>query len=79
MSTDLDTAIGAAGARYDSVAAAYDGMSEANRLAFKRIIRDADSYTHAQVARALREIGYDVDRKQVQHYREKLALGKVAL
>jgi hypothetical protein len=31
------------------------------------------------VALALREIGYDVDRKQVQHFREKLALRKVML
>jgi hypothetical protein len=78
LSADLKTAIGPS-ARYDRVAAAYDGMSPANRLSFRNIIQDQDSYPHAQVARALREIGYDVDRKQVQHYRERLALGKVAL
>jgi len=65
--------------RYCRVAAAYDGMKEANRESFRRIIQDVDSYPHAQVASALREIGYDVDRKQVQHYRERLALGKVSL
>jgi hypothetical protein len=79
LSTDLDAAIGAPRARYDSVAAAYDGMTPANRESFKRIINDHLSYTHAQVAQALREIGYDVDRKQVQHFREKLALRKVML
>jgi ribosomal protein L9 len=54
-------------------------MSPANRESFQRIIRDTGSYSHAQVASALREIGYDVDRKQVQHFRERLKLGKVAL
>ena len=77
-STSLEAAIGAPRARYDRVAAAYDGMSPANRESFARLIRD-DSYTHAQIASALREIGYDVDRKQVQNYRERLALGKVSL
>ena len=79
MTADLASAIGAPTARYDRVAAAYDGMTEANRASFKRIIIDTDSYPHAQVAAALREIGYDVDRKQVQHYTERLALGKVSL
>lgn len=78
MSADLAAAIGTASGRYDHVAAAYDGMSPANREAFQRIITD-DDYTHSQVARAMREIGYDVDRKQVQHFREKLALKKVEL
>lgn len=78
LSADLATTIGAPRARYDRVEAAYDGMSPANRKSFRRIIRD-DSYSHAQVASAMREIGYDVDRKQVQHYREKLALGRVDL
>jgi hypothetical protein len=32
-----------------------------------------------QVAAALRELGYDIDRKQVQAFREKLKMGKVAL
>lgn len=77
--SDLAEAIGAPMARYDKVAAAYDGMSEANRVSFQRIIRDTDGYPHAQVASALREIGYDIDRKQVQHFRERLARGKVAL
>lgn len=79
MSTDLDTAIGAPRARYDRVEAAYDGMSPANRASFRRIIRDDGSYSHAQVASAMREIGYDIDRKQVQHFREKLARGRVDL
>lgn len=77
--SELATAIGAPRTKYDRVAAAYDGMTEANRESFQRIIIDPDSYPHAQVASALREIGYDVDRKQVQAYRERLALGKVAL
>lgn len=77
--SSLDAAIGAPAYRYDKVAAAYDGMSEANRASFQRIIKDVDGYPHAQVASALREIGYDIDRKQVQHFRERLALGKVSL
>ena len=78
-STSLADVIGPPAARYDKVAAAYDGMTPANRKSFERIIRDSESYNHAQVASALREIGYDVDRKQVQSFREKLALGKVEL
>ncbi|HEX9089796.1 MAG TPA: hypothetical protein VF867_20050 [Arthrobacter sp.] len=78
MSADLAAAIGAPRLRYDRVEAAYDGMSPANRASFRRIIRD-ETYSHAQVASAMREIGYDVDRKQVQAYREKLAIGRVAL
>ena len=77
--TSLATAIGAPRARYDRVEAAYDGMTPANRKSFQRIIQDPQNYTHAQVASAMREIGYDVDRKQVQAFREKLALGKVKL
>ncbi len=77
--SSLAAAIGAPGARYDRVAAAYDGMSPANRKSFRRIIQDPDSYSHAQTAAAMREIGYDVDRKQIQQYREKIALGKVTL
>lgn len=79
MSSDLASAIGAPATKYDRVAAAYDGMTEANRASFQRIIQDPDSYPHAQVASAMREIGYEVDRKQVQHYRERLNLGKVVL
>lgn len=75
----LADAVGSPRARYDRIAASYDGMSESNRESFRRIIQDPESYPHAQVAAALREIGYDVDRKQVQHYRERLALGRVEL
>lgn len=78
MSSSLAGAVGAPSARYDRVEAAYEGMSEANRISFRRIIQDAD-YTHIQVARALQEIGYDIDRKQVHNFREKLALGRVTL
>ena len=76
--SSLAGAVGAPAARYDRVAAAYDGMSPANRESFKRIIKD-DSYSHIQVARAMQEIGYDVDRKQVHNFREKLAMGRVEL
>jgi hypothetical protein len=81
MSTvsDLAQAIGVPMGRYNPVSAAYDGMSEDNRVAFRHIIQDSESYPHAQVARALRELGYRIDRKQVQNFREKLALGKVIL
>ena len=75
----LAEAVGRAKGRYNPVEAAYDGMNETDRKTFRDIIRANDYYTHAQVAAALREIGYDVDRKQVQHYRERLALGKVSL
>ena len=71
--------IGAPMGRYNPVAAAYDGMTEDNRLVFRNIIQDAHSYPHHQVAAALRELGYDIDRKQIQSFREKLALGKVIL
>ena len=76
---DLAQAIGAPIGRYNPVSAAYDGMNEDNRRAFRHIIQDAESYPHNQVAKALRELGYNIDRKQIQHFREKLALGKVIL
>jgi hypothetical protein len=66
--------------RYDKVAAAYDGMDEVNRSAFRRIIAaPVHLYGHENIARALRGLGYDVDRKQVHLFREKLARGKVSL
>lgn len=64
--------------RYNPVAAAYDGMNEANRETFRDVIQDP-AYSHSQVASAMRELGYNIDRKQVQSFREKLALGKVIL
>ena len=77
--TDLAQAIGAPMGRYNPVSAAYDGMNEDNRRAFRHIIAEIDGYPHAQVAAAMRELGYDIDRKQIQAFREKLALGKVIL
>ena len=77
--TDLATALGAPQGRYDRVEAAYDGMAPADRKTFQVAILEPETYTHAQIASALRELGYDVDRKQVQHFREKLSLGKVDL
>jgi hypothetical protein len=66
--------------RYDKVAAAYDGMSEVNRDTFKDIITaPVAQYGHETIARALRGLGYDVDRKQVHLFREKLSRGKVSL
>jgi len=79
MSELLADLIGIPMGRYNPVSAAYDGMSEDNRLAFRHIIQDPDSYPHAQVAKAMRELGYNIDRKQIQNFREKLALGKVIL
>lgn len=79
MVGELADAIGAPVGRYNPVAAAYEGMNDANRAAFRHIIQDAESYPHNQVAKALREIGHDIDRKQIQAFREKLALGKVTL
>lgn len=75
----LADAIGAPMGRYNPVAAAYDGMDEANRFSFRLYIADPDNYPHAQLASAMRELGYDIDRKQIQAFREKLALGKVTL
>ena len=77
--TDLEQAIGVPMGRHNPVSAAYDGMTEGNRRAFRHIIQDHASYPHHQVAAALRELGYDIDRKQIQSFREKLALGKVQL
>ena len=71
-------ALGAAEVRYDKVEAAYDGMAPADQKIFRDAIRSR-YYTHAHIASALRTMGYDVDRKQVQHFREKLSLGKVKL
>jgi hypothetical protein len=76
---DLADLIGPPMGRYNPVSAAYDGMSEDNRRAFRHIIQDGHSYSHAVVAKAMRELGYNIDRKQIQAFREKLALGKVTL
>jgi hypothetical protein len=54
-------------------------MSPADQAVFRDAIQDPHAYPHAHMATALRAMGYDVDRKQVQHFREKLALGKVEL
>lgn len=78
MNNSLAEALGPAYSRYDRVEAAYNGMSLDNRKTFKDVIQDS-AFSHAQVAKALREIGYDVDRKQVHAFREKLAIGKVTL
>lgn len=66
--------------RYDKIEAAYDGMNEVNRDTFRDIITaPVQQYGHETIARALRGLGYDVDRKQVHLFREKLARGKVSL
>ena len=79
MSELLADLIGIPMGRYNPVSAAYDGMDETNREAFRFYIQDAENYSHAQLAKAMRELGYNVDRKQIQSFREKLALGKVIL
>lgn len=67
-------------ARYDKVEAAYDGMSEDNRATFRQAIQSPVAlYGHEAIAKALRALGYDIDRKQVHLFREKLARGKVSL
>lgn len=66
--------------RYDKVAAAYDGMSEVNRKTFAFAVAQSPSQVgHEELARALRGLGYDIDRKQVHLFREKLSRGKVSL
>ncbi len=66
--------------RYDKVEAAYDGMEHHNREVFRRIIAaPVEEYGHETIAKALRALGYDVDRKQVHLFREKLARGRVVL
>lgn len=71
--------IGAPMGHYNPVSAAYDGMDEADREAFRLYIQDPKNYSHSVLAKAMRQLGYDVDRKQIQAFREKLALGKVIL
>lgn len=75
----LAQALSAPVGRYDRVEAAYDGMSPADQEIFREAITNPRDYPHAHIATALRSVGYDVDRKQVQHFREKLSLGKVKL
>ncbi len=66
--------------RYDKVEAAYDGMSDQNKATFRDIITaDVSLFGHEAIAKALRALGYDVDRKQVHLFREKLSRGKVSL
>lgn len=66
--------------RYDKVEAAYDGLSEANRETFREaIMQSAADVGHESIAKALRVLGYDVDRKQVHLFREKLSMGRVTL
>lgn len=66
--------------RYDKVEAAYDGLSDINRKTFAEAIQQpASEVGHEAIAKALRALGYDVDRKQVHLYREKLARGRVSL
>jgi len=66
--------------RYDKVAAAYDGMNDENKAAFRMAIKSPVSqFGHENIARALRGLGYDVDRKQIHLFREKLARNKVSL
>lgn len=64
--------------RYDKVEAAYDGLDEADKEVMKGLLLDPD-YPHAQVARVLRAIGYDIDRKQVCEFRLKIKMGRVKL
>ena len=66
--------------RYDKVEAAYDGMSEVNRETFRKAVsQPASEVGHEALAKALRALGYDIDRKQVHLFREKLHRGKVSL
>jgi len=76
---NLADLIGAPMGHYNPVAAAYDGMDEVDREHFRYYIQRPEEFPHAQLAKAMRELGYGVDRKQIQAFREKLALGKVIL
>lgn len=78
MSEDLATALGPPRMRFDRVEAAYDALKDEDKNVFREAINNPD-YSHVQLAEALRYMGYDVDRKQVQAFREKLKLGKVKL
>jgi len=75
----LADAIGAPMGRYNPVSAAYDGMNEEDREAFRLYIQDAKTYSHSVLAKAMQRLGYDIDRKQIHHFREQLALGRVIL
>lgn len=70
--------VGAPQGRRDAVVEAYEGMSEEDKEAFRKIIQDPD-YTNGQIAAGMTAIGHDVDRSQIQHYRRKLREGKVSL
>jgi hypothetical protein len=76
--SSLKDALGVPRANYNPVRAAYDGMNDEDKAVLKGALWSTD-YTHAQIAEALRKVGYDVDRKQVQAFREKMLLGKVEL
>lgn len=66
--------------RYDKVAAAYDGLSAGNKATFREAIQAPVAvHGHEKIAKALRALGYDIDRKQVHLFREKLVRGKVSL
>lgn len=66
--------------RYDKVAAAYDGLSDINKATFRQAITAPVAvHGHEKIAKALRALGYDIDRKQVHLFREKLTRGKVSL
>jgi hypothetical protein len=55
-------------------------MSAENKATFREAIQSpVHQYGHEAIAKALRGLGYDIDRKQVHLFREKLQRGKVSL
>lgn len=57
----------------------YGFDAEAELEAFRVAIQDEVAYGHQQIADALNNLGFNIDRKQVHNYREKLKLGRVTL
>lgn len=78
MSLDELEAQGPRGHKVDKVQIAYDELSEAKRETFKRLL-DNEQFSAPQIATALQNEGFDVNKNQVVHFRAKIKEGKVVL
>ena len=66
------------GHKVDKVLAVYKELTDAEQAAFRSLVANP-IWSGPQIALTLREMGFNIQGDQIQHFRTKLKTGKVAL
>lgn len=66
------------GHKVDKVLAVYELLTPSEQEAFRSLVANP-IWSGPQIALTLREMGFNIQGDQIQHFRTKLKAGKVAL